>query len=436
MITREAELEFEEIIKSKTNRNVVILEGARQVGKTSLLHQVLKSFHEVVTINFEVESIINERIKRTQSFDEFLEVLKNEKNFSKDSTSVVFIDEAQENHRVGAYIRQMKEECPATRWILTGSSMTRLFQDDQRVPVGRISRYKLNPFSFVDFLTALRKEALKEALLMFPETLKVSSYGHDELLNYSDRYLEVGGLPEVVMTFSEGGDYRRATQQILLAQEDDFVRKTRLEKRHIFQTALRGIANSIGFPSHYSHISEKTYEAKELVSELERWHLVNTVEQKSLTATTAFHPKRYLYDLGVCQLLRSHPFPTISLITTLDKALRTPLGGLFENMVLFSLQGSTIGNLEISSWKKNSKEALEVDFIWKKGKKTIPIECKASMKINDSLTSLKSYLRLSGMKEGILVSAAPFKVLEDKEFRIINLPVYLARSEIIDDLVT
>jgi predicted AAA+ superfamily ATPase len=360
--------------------------------------------------------------------------LSNEKKFIKHKTPIVFIDEAQENEKIGAYVRQMKEDDgKVTQWILTGSSMTRLFKEDQRVPVGRIARYKLNPFSFIDFLTAYKKNSLKESILSFRNKRIISEYTHTELLKYCDLYLHVGGLPEAVMSASIEGAYRETIQQILLSQEDDFVRKNFLEKRHLFLAALRAVANNLGSSSHYSHISEKTYEAKEIVGMLERWHLINTVEQKGLATTTAFHPKRYLYDLGICQLLRSHPFPKISILNTLDKALRTPLGGLFENMVYLSLQASNLGSFEITSWKKNSKEAIEVDFILT-NEKPIPIECKASLKITDSLTSLRSYLKLSGSKVGFVISVAPFKIIKEDNFHIINLPLYLARKDIILDL--
>jgi predicted AAA+ superfamily ATPase len=343
MITREAECELEELLFNGSSRNVVILEGARQVGKTALISKVLSGVPGSISVNLEIESILNSRINNTDTFEEFIEILRNEKQYQPGITPAVFIDEAQENEKLGAYVRQMKEkEGNTTRWILSGSSMTRLFREEHRIPVGRISRYKLNPFSFVDFLEAGKKDVLVEAIKLFPKNLSISAYAHGELLKLCDKYLSVGGLPEAVLAFYSGASYQEIIQQVFLAQEDDFVQKTFLQKRHLFQSALRGIANHIGTSSHYSHISDKTYEAKEIVRQLERWHLVNTIEQKGVSTTTAFHPKRYLYDIGICQLLRGHPFPSLSLISTIDKALRTPLGGLFENIVLLSLQGSSI----------------------------------------------------------------------------------------------
>ncbi len=84
----------------------------------------------------------------------------------------------------------------------------------------------------------------------------------------------------------------------------------------------------------------------------------------------------------------------------------------------------------VSSWKKNAKEQVEVDFVWKE-LNAIPIECKASLKLSNNLSALKYYMNLSGSKVGIVISAASFEVLKQGKQKIINIPIYLANPWII-----
>ena len=81
---------------------------------------------------------------------------------------------------VKEYVREMKEDATRTRWILSGSSMTRLFKKNHRIPVGRFAKYKINPFSFVGFLNVAGKPNLIETVVNFSPENKISDYLHNE----------------------------------------------------------------------------------------------------------------------------------------------------------------------------------------------------------------------------------------------------------------
>ena len=125
------------------------------------------------------------------------------------------------------------------------------------------------------------------------------------------------------------------------------------------------------------------------------------------------------------------PFPELSVLETLNSALRTQVGGIAENAALLNLLPYNMGNLELSSWKKASENPSEVDFVWR-GKKLIPIECKAALRISPrSFASLRNYLDESGEKFGVLISAAPFSEHKEGKTRLVNLPLYLCEGETI-----
>jgi len=434
MITRHYQTQLMEAVNGRAfPKNVILLEGARQVGKTTLLSQVAKEYQhsEVITLNLEEDRVLREKIDTSSSFDEFTKLLRDQYLLNPSEPQLLIIDEAQESDLLGSYLRFMKEKWEKTTVILSGSSMTRLFRKDTRVPVGRYTSLKVYPFSFREFLSAAKRQVLLEELDAFKHTQRISPTIHLELLKQYDFYLKTGGLPEVVLAALEGSDYALVRRQILLSQEDDFIRNTALADRKVFQLALRGIANHLGSPSKLTHVADSHALARKVCELLQAWHLVHEIEQKGISSTTAFHPKRYVYDVGIAADLRNMPFPELSVLETINSALRTQVGGIAENAALLNLLPHNMGNLELSSWKKASENPSEVDFVWR-GKKLIPIECKAALKISPrSFASLRNYLDESGEKFGVLISAAPFSEHKEGKTRLVNLPLYLCEGETI-----
>ncbi len=435
IIPRHSQKQLSSFLSEKgTHHDVLMVEGARQVGKTTLVLAALNDIGNAIHINLEDNRILRKQIDQTSSFAEFESILSNSHALNPNQEQVLFIDEAQESSKLGSYVRFMKEKWSATRVILSGSSMTRLFPDDVRIPVGRFRRFLVLPFSFREFLSAGGKTALQNLVENFLSNGKINEYEHNALLEEMDRYLEIGGLPAVVMAFRENRDYRAIRTDIILSQEEDFIRKEDSPKKYLFSDAMKAVANNLGYPSKLVHVTQKTEDAKRILSVLKAWHLVLEIEQKGISTTTVFSPKRYLYDIGVAQDIRNMPFPKLSLLSSALSDLRSQLGGLFENLVLLSLLQETITRNSISSWKKNSKEQVEVDFIWR-SQYPIPIECKASLRVTSrTFSNVQQYLNLSGLNVGFVVSAAPYQVFKAKGKTLINLPLYLATPEIIDQL--
>ena len=133
---------------------VLLVEGARQVGKTYLVESCLKSVdsERVISINLEKEKDLRLEIDQTKTFAEFSKWLEFKKGFKDNAAYVVFIDEAQESKNLGSYVMSMREDWRKTKVILTGSSMHRFFDGSVRVPVGRIEYLTVWPFTFLEFL--------------------------------------------------------------------------------------------------------------------------------------------------------------------------------------------------------------------------------------------------------------------------------------------
>jgi predicted AAA+ superfamily ATPase len=220
-----------------------------------------------------------------------------------------------------------------------------------------------------------------------------------------------------------------------LSQEEDFLRKETSLKQHLFKDATSAVANNIGFPFSLTKISQNHRDAKSVLTLLSDWHILLPCQQKSFSNTTTFHPKVYLYDVGLTKFLRESSLPSLSIIETIDSAQRTSLGGLLENAVYLNLLTGKGFLNNISGWKKNNKNASEIDFIIKTDNASIPLEVKAAKKIHEQyLNPIFEYLNLSQQKIGFITSCdLPFKKNKEK-LTIFNIPIYLCETKLLHKL--
>lgn len=424
-----------DLVRDQRRHDVILVEGARQVGKSTLVKQVLTESDAVsVSIDLEKDRKIARLIDKTTDFEDFRALMHDRCGVREEGT-ILFIDEAQESPVLARYIKSFKEDWHGVRVILTGSSMHRLFSKDVRIPVGRTRSLCVFPFSFPEFLRCLGEADLADIVRHAPTELSPSR--HVYLLEHYDRYLHVGGYPEAVKALAAGEQPEPVIDEIMGTLQDDFVRKEDYDPT-LFEQAIMAVANHVGSPSKYTHIDTTKYYARKVLADLAAWHLVLDVQSQTLDPQHSdFLPKRYLHDLGVVNRFRSMAVPQMSLLKTLDATLRKPIGGLFENAVLLNLHEGQAAKMRIGSWRKGAASSVEVDFVMDipaLGIK-IPIECKASLRVKRRhLLSLEAYLKATHQKLGILVSAAPLGTLYcGDSVRIVNVPVYLATRQNLTD---
>lgn len=413
------------------HKPVLLVEGARQVGKTWLIQHALRSAGQpVFQINLERDSLLRAEIDDTRDFREFQDLLEDRLGFSGGSKSVLFVDEAQESLALGRYVRFMKEEWARTTTILSGSTLTRLFRGDTRYPVGRVRTLVLWPFAFSEFLRAANKEHLaREVLKPSPE---ISGKRHETLLSLYDTFLEVGGLPLVVRSYSKGEDYRKVRAQIIADYEQDFIRLFGEESLHIGRGCLRSVANFAGSPSKNTAVvpsptSTLNARINEIFARLEGWHLIIRSDQggPSPQGSYGYLPKRYLFDTGILRHLRESAVPSVGVLSTISTAARTPLGGVLENQLAIDLMRLHGG---VSGWKRSSA-GTEIDFVLKGAEGSVPIECKAALVVNKRhLKGLADYLGLYSLPRGYVVSFAPGAHIDIEQRVIWNIPAYRAEA--------
>jgi predicted AAA+ superfamily ATPase len=411
------------------NKNVLLVEGARQVGKSSLIVNALaKSGCKSHSLNLERDARLCSLIDDCHDFKDFEWLLRDRLGFDSAKGEVLFIDEAQESRRLGGFVRFMKEDWPHASVILSGSTLARLFREDQRYPVGRVNRIVVGPFCFSEFLEAVGERHLAEVIrTAVPD---ISPQRHLRFLELYDAFLKTGGLPAVVLAYSLGGECAELLGQILADYERDFIRIFGEGDAALVRGCLRSVANFVGGPSKNTTVwpnptTRMNARIAEVFLRLENWHLIMRSEQRGVgvEASHDYLPKRYLFDIGLLRALRESAVPPIHVLETVDPLVRKSLGGVIENQAAVDFSGQGIS---LAGWKKTPSGG-EIDFIVKSGFATIPVECKAALKCDRRhWQGVMEYMDQYKQSVGVVVSLAPFgETSLANGTRIINLPAYL-----------
>jgi uncharacterized protein len=420
---------FDFLGDASPNKNILLVEGARQVGKSSLVCNALANVGCVsYSLNLERDSRLCSLIDDSRDFKDFEILLKDRLGFDPAKGEALFIDEAQESRRLGGFVRFMKEEWSRASVILSGSTLARLFRVDQRYPVGRVNRIVVGPFCFSEFLEAIGEENLAKVIrLSVPD---ISPQRHLRILELYDDFLKTGGLPAVVLSLAADGDCLEILGQILADYERDFTRIFGEGDVSLVKGCLRSVANFVGGVSKNTSVwpnpsTRMNARIAEVFLRLEDWHLILRSDQRGLgmEASHDYLPKRYLFDTGLLRSLGESAVPQIHLLETVDSLVRKSLGGVIENQVAVDFAAQA---LPLAGWKKTPSGG-EIDFIVKTGAATIPVECKAALKCDRRhWQGILEYLEQFNQGLGIVVSLAPLAETQlPSGKRVLNLPAYL-----------
>lgn len=435
MIKRQISHKIIEFIKcNQEHKNVLLVDGVRQVGKTTAIKSAITSSQQqCVELNLEKKKILVEKIDRTKEFSDFEELLTQECQFTPNTGKILFIDEANESLRLGHYVRQMKEDWPRQTVILSGSMMTRLFRDTNcRIPVGRFETITVTPFTFLEFLRAneqtdssIRKYGLEEWVSRADKVTEISPLTHQTLLELADHYLICGGLPAITLHYLghvARPDLNQKFTEYLATMKQDFLRFFSEEYVNLFDRAIVSVANILGQPYKKTLMIQNNPKlAENILSVFEGWRFITKIEQRTHNPnnSNSFHPKRYLFDVGLAKFKREMGVPSINIINTLNSAHREPLGGLLEQWACNELLPRFP---DICGFREKN---YEIDFIQKTHNQIIPIECKAALKLNThQYRGLDLYNRVYQNRNAVMISLAPYSRIQRTDYTIHIIPAY------------
>ncbi len=201
--------------KNKPQRMPLILKGARQVGKTSLIQHFGKSFPNIHIFNFQRDKSLSQAFLNTNTPSEILQFLevKSSKRINI-KTDLIFFDEIQDCPEALNSLKFFSEEFPES-YLVGAGSLLGVYFSHHTFPLGKVQFLNLYPFSFSEFLQSIGKEKLSERLTELDE--KNNIY-HIEFIKYLKLYFAVGGMPKAIEIYLEQNnlDDVRETQRGLL----------------------------------------------------------------------------------------------------------------------------------------------------------------------------------------------------------------------------
>lgn len=418
------------ISSSNEHNNTLLLSGARQVGKSSLIDHALKD-HNVIILNLYERTTLPELIDRTESFEEFERLLLREINFKPSRGTILVFDEAQEAKRLGRWIRFFKEKWKDQKVILSGSILSNLFEEGVAYPVGHVEEITLRPFTFKEYLLAAGKNGLREIIETVSPDGPLSEDDRKAAIGPYLNYLQTGGMPETVIKVNAGEETPSSSWDRLLRHYSlDIERHMEDIYRSMFISAIGRIADitchSIKNSQIISSDSPSYRKLPKFLEVLEKWHLVHKVsaQTKHPESSSGLASKRYLFDLGLTNFLINHGMPA-------EWRERSDVGNLIfpklqENFVaneLIALKEAPVSEL---FYYKETRNSREIDFVVPLNGRLVPIEVKSSFSVGkNGLMPMLNFLGTHAMDLGVLVYNGEMKKMKFGEKNILAIPPFV-----------
>jgi predicted AAA+ superfamily ATPase len=420
----------------KNDRKPLVIRGARQVGKTTMINQFAKRFEQYIYLDLE---LANDRLP----FDQFntIEVLVQtlffikDKALSKKGKTLIFIDEIQEVPEALNILRYFYESEPDIAISSAGGMLETLFNKNISFPVGRVEYKVLRPASFPEFLDAIGESAALDYL----ETMPAPQFTHTKLLQLFHTYALIGGMPEIVNNYSVSKDLtalQTIYESLIIAYIDDVEKYAATSSqvkyiRHAIRASFSQAGKRIKFEG-FGNSSYRSRDMSEALRTLENALLIQLLYPSTDTKLPLLpdhkkSPRLQILDTGMLNYFAGIQKEILG-TTDLNKVYQ---GTVIEHLVgqeLLASQYNALSNLNFWVREKTTSSA-EVDFIWPFEGKLIPIEVKSGAE--GKLKSLHLYMDLVSHQMAIRFYAGEILITkavtpEGKKYHLLNLPYYLA----------
>lgn len=363
---------FPEISQHLAEKEITVITGARQTGKTTLLNQLKEyliekkkvALNQIQSFNLDLVSDY-EGIKDQNDFIRFLQEELKRQNFL-----YIFIDEIQRLANPGQFLKGIFDLNLPIKMVVTGSSSLEIRTKISESLTGRKRVFCLSTFSFSEYLQTQNSD-----LIDLLDKKHISLLNYKTLINYLHQYLIFGGYPRVVLATSENEKIQLLNEIYSSYIEKDITAFLGIKNSSAFSQLVAILADQIGNLvnvrelANTLNLNRRTVES--YISALENTFVIDLVKpyftniRKELSKMT----KIYFADLGLRNLAVKY---FVHFEENRDK------GQLLENFVQLSVKQKNL--IKINYWR--TKDKSEVDFIYQDYFGNIlPIETKA-IKLN------------------------------------------------------
>jgi uncharacterized protein len=410
--------------KSSQRRKPLLLQGARQVGKTWLINDFGKcEYKHYIYLNFEqttnLKTLFINELAPKKIIENMGLLLGKKVNAAE---TLICFDEIQTCPEALTSLKYFQEHAPEFHIIAAGSLLGVSLGKTSSFPVGKVNFLTLYPLSFAEYLDAIGQELLVEKLSVLdtlPEIL------HEKLLEHVKMYFFLGGMPEVLVDYIQHQDIRAARtiqNDILKSYQRDFSKYSdpsqAIKVAEIWQSVPFQLAKE---NKKFSYNDVKNNARATSYQQSIEWlknaglvHVVNQIRGAKLPISGYADNSKfkiYLLDTGLLSALLNL---SSDIILKPNELFLEYNGAFVENYTCLEL----LKTLEQEVFYWNSEREAEVDFVFQWNNVIYPLEVKSGL--NRNTKSLRSYAEKFQPK--LLMRASPRNFIRSEEF--INIPLY------------
>lgn len=414
-------------------RKPLIVCGARQVGKTYLILELFaKQYYpdNYLYIDFKYEDEIRDFCFETANAQKIIEFISLQKDIDINENTLLIFDEVQECPNIISALKYFCQNYREIPVIATGSMVRVKLQREVSnkqflFPVGKIDQINIFPMSFDEFLLNANHNLYKAVLNAYNDKKPLSNQIHEMALDYVYRYLLVGGMPEVVDVYLNGGSLLDS-QRILKTLYDNYLadmelyqasRESIIRSRLLFENIYKELNKEAkNFSPGLLKENSKTRDYYTAINWLSMAHIINQSFQLKehvsmpLIQENETYFRLYLNDVGMFSYQSD-----INAASFLSNDRENVLSGIFyENFVANELK---VKGLSLFYWK--GKDSAELEFIVESNNKLYPIDVK---KNKGSLNSLKKFSDHNKFEFAIKVSRNNYGYNETQ--KLLTVPFY------------
>lgn len=400
---------------SSARRKPLILRGARQVGKSTLVRQFAKENKlQLIEVNLEKYPQLDETFK-SLNISQILRSIESiaETTFADGENNLLFLDEIQATPHAIAALRYFYEEKPSLPVIAAGSLLEFVLKEHSfSMPVGRVSYLAMGPMTFEEFLVAGNHTYLFDQLSNFTLTQPINAESHQKLLELQQVYCMLGGMPESVQAYVASqslNESKAILRSICETYKDDFskygLRQDIVRLHHVFDWA----AKNVGHKVKYSEVmrEEQSRSVKRLIDLLAYAKIISIISHTKgnglpLAAEEDLRIFKLLFlDIGIVNSAIGTPWRDIHKPSQMLEIHQGMLAEQFVGQALLSLSREA-GEDRLNYWLREGKSNnAEVDFLTAIDGRVIPVEVKAGKK--GALRSLRRFVDDKGSKIAVRV---------------------------------
>lgn len=422
--------------KKSDTRKPLVLRGARQVGKTTIVEMFAKNYEQYIYLNLEQIADSNP-FKNYQDINQLVEQIffLQDKDIEKLSVTLLFIDEIQEVPEALNILRYFYEKLPELHVIAAGSLLETAIKGNVRIPVGRVEYKVVRPFSFDEFLQATGDKSVLEQFRKIP----MNDYAHDKIINLFHTYTLIGGMPAVInhyLTHKNLTALRNIYESLIISYVNDVDKYGRTNNliqviRHVINTSYFEAGSRIKFNGfgNSKYGSKEVGEALKTLEKVMLLHLVYPTTNTSVPIVPDYKksPRLQVLDTGMMNHFAGLQKEIIG-TDDLDNVYQGKIAEHIVGQELLAARFNVLNNLHF--WIRQKSDAnAEVDFVIPYDGLIIPVEVKSGA--SGRLRSLHLFMDSAPHNLAVRLYNGNVKVdhltsLTGKEYLLINLPYYLS----------